>query len=97
MARARSTAFSTLQLAPYLLRMTVFLGLAGVAVAFILPQLFHAFMSNPFLNGLILAVLLLGLLPLFFCFGYCLGYLAFLHLSIYPFLVCLHFFRRCCA
>lgn len=60
MARARSTAFSTLQLAPYLLRMTVFLALAGVAVAFILPQLFEAFMSNPFLNGLIVAVLVLG-------------------------------------
>jgi hypothetical protein len=60
MARARSTAFSTLQLAPYLLRMTIFLALAGVAVAFILPQLFGAFMSNPFLNGLIVAVLVLG-------------------------------------
>jgi len=60
MARARSTAFSTLQLAPYLLRMTVFLALAGVAVAFILPQLLGAFMSNPFLNGLIVAVLVLG-------------------------------------
>lgn len=60
MARIRSTAFSTLQLAPYLLRMTVFLALAGVAAAFILPQLLEAFMSNPFLNGLILAVLVLG-------------------------------------
>lgn len=62
MARVRSTAFSTLQLAPYLLRMTVFLGLAGVAVAFILPSLLEAFLTNPFLNGLILAVLIIGAL-----------------------------------
>jgi hypothetical protein len=62
MARAKSTAFPTLQLAPYLLRMTVFLGLAGFAVAFILPTVIRAFLENPFLNGLILAVLLLGIL-----------------------------------
>ncbi|BCW90378.1 hypothetical protein sos41_35460 [Alphaproteobacteria bacterium SO-S41] len=62
MARAKSTAFSTLQLAPYLLRMTVFLGLAGVAVAFILPSIIEAFLANPFLNGLILAVLIFGIL-----------------------------------
>lgn len=62
MARARSTAFSTLQLAPYLLRMTVFLGLAGLAVAFILPSVITAFLANPFLNGLILAVLVFGIL-----------------------------------
>lgn len=62
MARVRSTAFSTLQLAPYLLRMTVFLALAGVAVAFILPQLIEAFATNPFLNGLILLVLMVGTL-----------------------------------
>jgi len=62
LARARTTAFSTLQLAPYLLRMTVFLGLAGVAIAFIAPAVFTAFMANPILNGLILGVLALGIL-----------------------------------
>lgn len=62
MSRVRVTAFSTLQLAPFLLRMTVFLGLAGLAVAFILPSVISAFLANPFLNGLILAVLVIGIL-----------------------------------
>ena len=62
LARVRTTAFSTLQLAPYLFRLTLFLGLTGLAVAFILPTVIDAFMANPVLNGLILAVLVLGVL-----------------------------------
>ncbi|MBL9012074.1 MAG: flagellar motor protein MotA [Alphaproteobacteria bacterium] len=62
MARAKSYAFSTLQLAPYLFRMTLFLGLAALAVAFIIQSVAHAFLANPFLNGLILAVLAIGVL-----------------------------------
>jgi hypothetical protein len=62
LARARATAFSTVQLAPYLLRMTIFLGLAATAVAFIIPAVYKAFLENPVLNGLILAVLAIGIL-----------------------------------
>ncbi len=62
MSRLKSYAFSTLQLAPYLFRMTLFLGLAALAVTFIIRSVVNAFMANPFLNGLILAVLAFGIL-----------------------------------
>ncbi len=49
----------------YLLRMTVFLILAGFAVAILYPQVQKAFVSNPGLNGMIVAVLLAGLVYAF--------------------------------
>ena len=45
----------------YLLRMVVFLVLAGFVILILAPQIMSAFMSNPGLNGLILAVLLFGI------------------------------------
>lgn len=46
----------------YLLRMLVFLVIAGFIGAILFPQVYTAFMSNPGLNGLILGVLLIGIL-----------------------------------
>lgn len=45
----------------YLLRMVLFLVLAGFVVLILAPRIRSAFMSNPGLNGLILAVLLFGI------------------------------------
>ena len=45
----------------YLLRMVLFLVLAGFVILILAPQIMSAFMSNPGLNGLILAVLLFGI------------------------------------
>jgi len=46
----------------YLLRMLVFLIIAGFIAAILFPQVYRAFMSNPGLNGLIVAVLVIGIL-----------------------------------
>ncbi len=46
----------------YLMRMLVFLALIGFIVAIALPGLRTAFLTNPFLNGLIVAVLFFGIL-----------------------------------
>ncbi|MCT8971717.1 flagellar motor protein MotA [Microbaculum marinisediminis] len=46
----------------YLLRMLVFLIIAGFIGAILFPQVYTAFMSNPGLNGLILGVLAIGIL-----------------------------------
>ncbi|MGV8997122.1 MAG: flagellar motor protein MotA [Parvibaculaceae bacterium] len=54
------TALSTAQ--PYLMRMTVFLILAGIVLAVLLPQLQRAFFANAGLNGLIVFVLIFGIL-----------------------------------
>ena len=45
----------------YLARMIVFLILVGFISTILYAQMFQAFMANPGLNGLILAVLLLGI------------------------------------
>jgi len=45
----------------YLWRMLVFLVIAGFVVAVLFPQISVAFMANPGLNGLIIAVLLIGI------------------------------------
>ncbi len=44
----------------YLLRMIVFIVLAGLIAAVLFPRIIDAFMANPALNGLILFTLLLG-------------------------------------
>lgn len=49
----------------YLLRMMVFLVLAGFLVMILAPQIMTAFMANPGLNGLIIGVLLIGVLMTF--------------------------------
>jgi hypothetical protein len=46
----------------YLLRMLVFLVIAGFIGAILYPQVYTAFMSNPGLNGLIVGVLAIGIL-----------------------------------
>jgi hypothetical protein len=46
----------------YLLRMLVFLVIAGFIGAILFPQVYTAFMSNPGLNGLIVGVLAIGIL-----------------------------------
>ncbi|WP_436638967.1 flagellar motor protein MotA [Microbaculum sp. FT89] len=46
----------------YLLRMLVFLIIAGFIGAILFPQVYTAFMSNPGLNGLIIGVLAIGIL-----------------------------------
>ncbi len=46
----------------YLLRMLVFLVIAGFIGAILYPQVYTAFMSNPGLNGLIIGVLVIGVL-----------------------------------
>jgi len=46
----------------YLLRMLVFLVIAGFIGAILFPQMYIAFMSNPGLNGLIIGVLAIGIL-----------------------------------
>ncbi len=48
--------------ASYLLRMAIFLVLVGIVAALLSPVLITAFMNNPFLNSLILLILLLGIL-----------------------------------
>ncbi|MGE0230583.1 MAG: hypothetical protein AB7O39_12140 [Flavobacteriaceae bacterium] len=45
----------------FLLRMLVFLIIAGFVVLILFPQISRAFMANPGLNGLIIAVLLIGI------------------------------------
>src|ERR1700688_4511182 len=46
----------------FLIRMLVFLILCGL-IAFVLQrQIFNAFLANPWLNGLIIAVLLIGII-----------------------------------
>ncbi len=45
----------------FLVRMVVFLILAGFIAAILSPQVYSAFMSNPGLNGLILGVLAIGI------------------------------------
>ncbi|MCY4067370.1 MAG: flagellar motor protein MotA [Rhodospirillaceae bacterium] len=47
--------------ARYLLRMTAFLVVVGVGLFILRDRLLSAFAANPFLNGLILAVLLVGI------------------------------------
>ena len=49
----------------FLVRMTVFLILAGLVVTVLYKQIIVAFMSNPGLNGLIIAVLVIGILLAF--------------------------------
>jgi hypothetical protein len=49
-----------------LVNMLVFLILVGVLAAIVLPQMKAALLTNPFLNGLILFVLLMGV---FYCFA----------------------------
>jgi hypothetical protein len=46
----------------YVLRMLLFLAVVAAAVAFLFPTLLDAFQNNPVLDGLILAVLLLGII-----------------------------------
>jgi len=46
----------------YLMRMLVFVVIVGLIAAILSPQFFVAFMANPGLNGLILAVLFFGVL-----------------------------------
>jgi len=48
--------------ARYLLRMVAFLGVVGFGIFVIRDQLVTAFAANPFLNGLIVAVLFIGIL-----------------------------------
>ncbi len=73
MARARQTdngsatlhrALSTPRKA--LVNMLLFIALVGAIVAVIIPPLQAALLTNPFLNGLIIAVLLFGII---YCFG----------------------------
>lgn len=45
----------------FLIRMAVFLVIIGFLTAILFPQLAHAFAANPLLNGIIIAVLLLGI------------------------------------
>src|SRR6266566_1639158 len=49
----------------FLVRMMVFLILAGLVVTVLYKQIIVAFMSNPGLNGLIIAVLVIGILLAF--------------------------------
>jgi len=49
----------------YLVRMVVFLILAGIVAAVLFPQIRSAFMANPGLNGLILFTLFLGVIYTF--------------------------------
>ncbi len=49
-----------------LVNMLLFLALVGAIVAVIIPQLQSALLTNPFLNGLIIAVLFFGIV---YCFG----------------------------
>ena len=49
----------------YLVRMIIFLVIVAAACAVLLPQLRDAFLANPIFNGLILAVLALGILYIF--------------------------------
>src|SRR5579871_6359715 len=46
----------------FLLRMTVFLIIAGLIVLILYKQVWEAFLANPGLNALIVAVLLIGIL-----------------------------------
>jgi hypothetical protein len=45
----------------FLVRMLVFLALGALVVVVLYKQILHAFNANPFLNGLIIAVLLIGI------------------------------------
>ncbi len=49
----------------YLIRMVVFILLAGIVVSVLFPQIRTAFMANPGLNGLIVFTLLLGVIYTF--------------------------------
>jgi hypothetical protein len=46
----------------YLIKMSIFLILVGMVAVILGPQLLEAFWSNPFINGLILFVLLVGII-----------------------------------
>jgi len=46
----------------YLIRMGIFLGAAGVVAALLTPKMVMAFLTNPYLNGLIVAVLFGGII-----------------------------------
>lgn len=46
----------------YLIRMGIFLGAAGVVAALLTPKMMVAFLTNPYLNGLIVAVLFGGII-----------------------------------
>src|SRR5690554_1097568 len=46
----------------YLIKMVIFLVLVGMVAVILLPQLLDAFWSSPFINGLILFVLLVGII-----------------------------------
>ncbi len=62
MGGLRTNAISALQLAPYVFRMTAFLGAAAAVVAVLIQTVAVAFFSSPVLNGLIVGVLVLGIL-----------------------------------
>ena len=49
----------------YLIRMVIFIGIAIAIAAFLYPQIQTAFLANPWLNGLIIVVLLFGILFIF--------------------------------
>ncbi|WP_443023733.1 flagellar motor protein MotA [Sneathiella sp.] len=49
----------------YLIRMVIFIGIALAIAAFLYPQIQTAFLANPWLNGLIIVVLLFGILFIF--------------------------------
>ena len=67
----------------FLTRMTVFLGIVVVVAGILFEMLQRSFMANPLLNGLILAVLLLGV-----------GYIFRQVLSLYPEVQWIETFRR---
>ncbi|HCO54253.1 MAG TPA: flagellar motor protein MotA, partial [Pelagibacterium sp.] len=46
----------------YLIKMVIFLVLVAMVAIILLPQLLDAFWSNPFINGMILFVLLVGII-----------------------------------
>ena len=47
----------------YLVRMVVFLVLTGFIAFILYRQVWSAFMANPLLNGLILGVMMIGIIP----------------------------------
>lgn len=49
----------------FLIRMAIFLAAVLVVAGFLLPQISHAFSANPWLNGMILGVLLFGIVFIF--------------------------------
>ncbi len=64
MQRAMSQSYDPYHLASptiYLIKMIIFLILVGLIAVVLTPQLLQAFWANPFINGLILLVLLVGI------------------------------------